>query len=445
MRFNPLFSRSAAALLIGSLALVASPATAQRKGKDKDKQAVAAPVAPPISASKGYFPEAKKVEAALLAKDAVALEVALNAADAFATTPQDKYLQAQFRLQLGLLKSDQTIQAAALDSMIASGIMPATDTARFNFFSGQFAYNSKDYAKVVTRLSAAKAAGTTERDLPLLLMDSHLKLNQIDQGLAVARDAITAQRAAGTRPSDEFYVRTAQALQKANRRDDLLDMLGMRVRDYPQPAIWRNTLFIHMQGADKDLTLDTLRLMRHVGAMTDRGEVQEHAALATEGGLPGEVLAVIDDARARGVIPAKDVRFDDIYNTQKARTAGDKVALDSDAAKGAALPTARRARSTADALFGYGDYGKAASLFQVALDKGDAEVDLTTMRLGVSQYMSGNVDVAKTTLGKVGGTRKRLAGLWLAHIANKAAAAAAPAVAPAVTPPAAPAAPTTGR
>jgi tetratricopeptide (TPR) repeat protein len=420
MRIKALLSRSALAVVLGAVALSATPAMA--RDKDKKKEAAAAPAVPAISPSKGYFPEAKKVQAALIAKDAVALETALTAADAVATTPQDKYLQHQFRLQLGLLKSDQTIQSAALDGMIDSGLTPATDIARFNFFSGQFAYNQKNYPKVITRLQAAKAAGATERDLPLLLMDSYLRTNQLDQELGVAKDAITTQRAAGQTPSDEFYVRMARDLQKANRREDLLDLLAMRVHDHPLPEIWRNTLFIHMQGADKDLTLDTLRLMRNIGAMKERAEVQEFAALSTEGGLPGEVLAVIDEARAKKIIPETDARFKEIYDAQKARTVGDKAALDADAAKGAALPTPRRARSSADALFGYGDYAKAAALYQIALDKGDTEVDLTTMRLGVAQFLSGNSEAAKATLAKVGGARKRLAGLWLTHIAAKTAA-----------------------
>jgi hypothetical protein len=428
MRFTPLGTRSALALVIGALALSASPVVAKEKKKKEEPAAAAAPA---ISPSKGYLPEAKKVQTAFQAKDAVALEAALTAADAFATTPQDKYLQSQFRLQLGLLKSDQTLQAAALDGMIDSGIMPAGDAARFNFFSGQFAYNKKDYTKVISRMLAAKAAGSKERDLPLLLMDSYLRTEQLDNAVAVAKEAIMAQRAAGARPSDDYYVRTAQALQKANRRPELLEMLSMRVQDYPQPNIWRNTLFIHMQGADKDMTLDTLRLMRNVGAITDKSEVLEYVALATEGGLPGEVLMVIDEARAKGLVPASDAKFKEIYDTQKARTVGDKSALDADAAKGAALPSARRARSTADALFGYGDYTRAAALYQVALDKGDAEVDLTTLRLGVSQYLAGNADAAKVTLGSVGNARKALANLWMINIATRAAAAAAPA-APAV-------------
>lgn len=433
MRMSPLFSRSALALVLGAVAMSASPAAAQKKKKEKEAEAAAAAAAPTIAPSKEYLPEARKVQAAYVAKDAVALEAALAAADAFASTPQDKYLQSQFRLQLGILKSDQTLQAAALDGMIDSGLTPVADASRFNFFSGQFAYGAKDYAKAATRFAAAKAAGHRDDKLDLLLMDSYLQTSRLDDALAVMRAAVQAERAAGKRPLDDYYARSAKALQAAGRRDDLLAVLTMRVEDYPQAEIWRNTLFIAMQGADKDTTLDMLRLMRSVGAMTSRAEVQEYAALATEGGLPGEVLAVIDEARAKGVVPAKDAKFDELYASQKARTVGDKVALDADAAKGAALPTARRARSTADALFGYGDYAKAAAMYQVALDKGDTEADLVTLRLGVAQHLSGNHDAAKATLAKVTGPRQRLASLWLVNIAKKqAAAAAAVPAAPAV-------------
>ena len=424
MRIIPLVSRAALALVLGAVAMTSSPALAQKKKKEKEAEAAAA-AAPAISPSKEYLPEARKVQAAYVAKDAVALEAALSAADAFATTPQDKYLQSQFRLQLGLLKSDQTLQAAALDGMIDSGLTPAADIGRFNWFSGQFAYNNKDYEKAIRRLTAAKAAGSTDRDLPLLLMDSYLRTNRIDDALGIMRAEVAAQRAAGARAAEDYYVRTAQALQKANRRDDLLDVLTMRVQDYPTPAIWRNTLFIVMQGADKDMTLDTLRLMRHAGAMSDKGEVMEYAAIATESGLPGEVLALIDEARTKGIVPAKDARFDELYASQKARTVGDKAALDKDAASGAALPTARRARSTADALFGYGDYAKAAALYQIALDKGDTEADLVKLRLGVAQHLKGDHDAAKSTLGTVAGPRQRIAKLWLVNIATKQAPAVA--------------------
>jgi hypothetical protein len=433
MRFHPLLSRSAVALAITAFALSATPAAAQKKDKKKDKEAATAAAAPTIAASKAYLPVAQKIRTALLAKDAVMMETLLAEGETVAATTEDKYIQAQFKLQLGLLKSDRPMQLAAVDAMIDSGIMPAVDAERFNFFSGEAAYFAKDYAKAISRLTAAKAAGSKAANLDLLIVDSHLKLGQLDTALAVGKSAIAAEVAAGKVPSDEYFVRLARALTEAKRRDDLLDMLAMRVDHYPTPAIWRNTLLIYMRGADKETTLDTLRLMRSVGGMSEKAEVLEYAALATEGGLPGEVLKVIDEAKAKGIVPDTDAKFKEIYDAQKARTVGDKAALDADAAKGMALPSARRARSTADALFGYGDYAQAAALYQVALDKGDVEPDIVKLRLGVSQLLSGNGDAAKATLAGVGGTRQRLAGLWLTHMANQAAAVATPAATPSAT------------
>ena len=81
------------------------------------------------------------------------------------------------QLQLGIGKSDKAIQGKALDGMLESGLTPPESLAAYNFFSGNFAYGDKDYAKAVKRLEAAKAAGSTEQGLPVLLMDSYLKLN----------------------------------------------------------------------------------------------------------------------------------------------------------------------------------------------------------------------------------------------------------------------------
>ncbi|NJS13637.1 MAG: hypothetical protein HC788_02235 [Sphingopyxis sp.] len=214
MRVAPLVSRSVLALMIGAMAFTAQPGLAQKKDKKKDKEAAAAPAAPAITPSKGYLPEAKKVQAAYQAKDPVALEAALAAADAVATTPQDKFLQSQFRLQLGLLKKDQTLQASALDGMLDSGLTPAADVARFNYFSGQFAFNQKDYAKAITRLLAAQAAGAKDANIPELLVVSYLQTNQPEKVLETANTAIAAQRGAARAPRTYFTHRPRRSCKR---------------------------------------------------------------------------------------------------------------------------------------------------------------------------------------------------------------------------------------
>jgi hypothetical protein len=421
-------SATAVAAVLGCALIVAAPAAAKEKPKKEEEQKGAQ-----LKPSKEFSPALKKLTEAAKAKDMAALEAALAEGQASATSPDDKYLVSFYELQLGIGKSDKAIQGKALDGMLESGLTPPESLAPYNFFSGNFAYGDKDYAKAVKRLEAAKAAGSTEQGLPVLLMDSYLKLNQVDQGLAVAKDAIAAARAAGRVPSEELYVRPASALQAAKRNGELLDMLAMRLQDYPQPVIWRNTLFILLQqeASDKVMNLDTFRLMRATKSMTQRPEYLEYAALATEAGYPSEAVAVIKEGQNANVIQKTDERFNTILESQEPRAKADAVALKGDAAKPATAANPKLARQTADGLVGIGDYATAISLYEKAAAGGDP---LAQYRLGVAQALAGQKDAAIASFAKVQGDRARLANLWTIHLSAKApaaAAAAAPATAPA--------------
>lgn len=418
-RFRSMPATAIAAVLGCALMTTAVPVSAKEKPKKeegaKGKQ---------LSPSKGFGPALKKMTDASAAKDAAALQAALAEGQSSATTPDDKYLVAFYQLQSGILGKDQALQSQGLDAMIESGLTPPENVAVYNFYSGNFAYGAKNYAKAVQRLEAAKAAGSTEAALAPMLMDSYLNAGQIDQGWAIAKAGIDAARAAGTKPSEELYVRPAQAFQKANRTNEMLDVLTMRVQDYPTAATWRNTLYILLQqsGGDKDVNLDILRLMRATNSMTQRPEYLEYAALATEAGYPGEVVAVVKQGRASGAIPQKDAHFDAILESQGPRAANDAAAVKADAAKPATLANPKVARSTGDALVGNGEAAKAIPLYEAAV-KGAPTDTVAQFRLGVAQALAGQADAAVASLAKVQGNRQRLAQLWSIH----AKAGAAPA------------------
>lgn len=423
-RFRIMPVTAMAAVLGCALVATAAPTAAREKQKKEE-----ADKGSTVSVSKGFAPAAKKMGEATTAKDAAALQAALTEGEGSASTNEDRYWLAYYKLQLGILNKDQALQAQGLDVMIDSGLAPAEQAGIYNFYSGNFAYNDKDYAKAIKRLEAAKAAGSTESALNVLLMDSYLKAGQIDQGWAIAKAEIEANRAAGKLPSEDLYVRPAQAFQKANRTEDLLDALTMRVQDYPTPATWRNTLYILLQqsGGNKELNLDILRLMRASGAMTERPEYTEYAALATEAGFPGEVVAVVRSGQSKGVIPQNDQFFGNILESQGPRAQTDAAALATDASKPATLANPKAARATADALVGNGDYAKAIPLYEAALNSGADP--LVQFRLGVAQALAGRNEAAVESLGKVQGNRARLAKLWSIHAKTKSTpvVAAAPA------------------
>lgn len=409
-RFRSMPATAMAAVLGCALMATATPAAAQKKEKPKKEEAAKGKQ---LTASKGFAPALKKMTDAKAANDAAALQAALGEGQGTASTPDDKYLVGFYQLQLGILNKDQTLQATGLDAMIESGLTPPDNVGTYNFYSGNFAYGAKDYTKAIQRLEAAKAAGSTESALAPMLMDSYLNGGQIDQGWAIAKAGIDAARAAGTKPSEELYVRPAQAFQKANRTNEMLDVLTMRVQDYPTSATWRNTLYILLQqsGGDKDMNLDVLRLMRATNAMTQRAEFLEYAGLATEAGYPSEVVALIKQGQNSGVIPRNDTHFGGILESQTPRAASDAAAVAADAAKPATLSNPRAARATADALVGSGEVAKAIPLYEAALAASPGD-PLIQYRLGVAQVLAGQTDAAIASLAKVQGNRQRLAQLW---------------------------------
>lgn len=419
-RFRSMPATAIAAVLGCALMTTATPAAAQKKPKKEE-----AAKEKGLSPSKGFAPALKKMTDATGAKDAAALQAALAEGQASASAPDDKYLVAFYQLQLGILNKDTALQAQGLDGMLDSGLTPAENVALYNFYSGNFAYGAKNYAKAIQRLEAAKAAGATEAALPAILMDSYLKAGQVDQGWAIAKAGIDAARAVGTKPSEELYVRPAQAFQQAKRTNEMLDVLTMRVEDYPTAATWRNTLYILLQqsGGDKELNLDILRLMRATNSMTERPEYLEYASLGVEAGYPGEVVGVIKQGQNSGVIPKSDTHFGNILEAQTPRAATDAAAVAADASKPATLNNPKAARSTADVLVGIGQPAKAIPLYEAALKAAPTD-EVAQYRLGVAQALAGQNDAAIASLAKVQGPRARLAKLWTVRAKTGGAPAA---------------------
>lgn len=407
-RFRTLPATAMAAVL--GVALLSTSGVAAAREKPAKSQATKAKA---LSPSRGFQPALKKITEAATAKDAAALTAALTDGQATATSPDDQYLLGFYRLQLGIIAGDQASQSAGLDAMLATDLTPAESLPAYNFFSGQFAYQAKDYNKAIQRFEAAKLAGSTETAMPALLMDSYLSAGQLEKGWEIAKEGIAAARAAGQRPGDDLYVRPAQAFQRANRTNDVIEVLTMRVEDYNTPVAWKNLLQIMLResSGDKQLNLDILRLMRTTGSLTDRVEYSEYAALGIDTGMPSEVVSVIQEGKAKNVIPAKDSFFDGILETQIPRAREDAKAVSADAAKPATLANPRAALGTADALVAAGEVAKAIPLYQAAA----ASNPIAQYRLGVAQILAGQKDAGAESLAKAGADRQRLAKLWTIH------------------------------
>lgn len=419
-----------AAVLAGAFA---TSAEAQRRNREA-QEAPADPARPQVS--RAFATAFQPVNAAITANDLATADAGLPALRAAATTPYELFVVAQTDFRIATAQNNAQRQLTALDAMVDSNGAPAADAPRIVVAAGQMAYNARDYAKAAQRFERAIALGSTADNLNILYLDSLLRANQIDQGLAYARQQIAAGQTAGRPANEQVYSLTARALQEARRVPELLELLGARARAYPTTANMRSLgiIFLQNQPDNRGTTLDVMRVLLEANALDDRRYFVEYAGAAVEEGLPNEAIAVVNAARAAGRAQANDVTFNEVLQSQNAKLAEDRASLAGSARRAREVPEARLATLTGDAYLTYGQYPQALEMYALALTKANVDVNLVNTRIGMARFRSGDVAGARQAFETIQGPRATIAAMWLGLIDQRATAATPAPPAPPATP-----------
>jgi predicted Zn-dependent protease len=180
-------------------------------------------------------------------------------------------------------------------------------------------------------------------------------------------------------------------------------------------------LTIYRQSAqlDKQAETDVLRLMRAAKAMKGDSDYYTLASNLNDMGLPGESKAVIDEgAAAKAINPGKDY-FKALVTSTSGRVAADRASLSGLETRAKAAPNGKLALSTADALYGYGEYARAAALYRAALQKGGVDNNIVNLRLGAALAQAGQRAEAETVLKTVTGQRQTIASYWMLWLGQR--------------------------
>lgn len=405
----------ACTMMVGGLAVVAAPAA---YAKDKKAEQAAVPeLSPAFRAAAG------PVQLAIQAKNYTAASAGLAAAEAAATTPYEKYVIAKFRLEVAANLNDAASQNKAVEAILASGQADPRELPSMYFAAGNYAYTQGEYEQAASRLASAIKLGYAQNNAPLMLADTYLKLNRLDDSFAVTRQTIAAKRAAGEQVPVDWFTRPASAAQKAGRSADMIDFLTQRTEAYPTPENWRNTGLIYLQSTKpaKDVELDTWRLLGLTGALRTRQEYYAWAALAADAALHGESVRAYQAGIRSGNVETSDAEFLALSKKQAASMTKDKATLAGLESESAKSDTGVTARSTGDAWLSYDDNAKAAEMYRLALQKGGVDAAQVNTRLGIALAKSGDHAGAKQAFAAVTGPRAGLAKLWTVYIDRKMA------------------------
>ncbi|WP_414902929.1 tetratricopeptide repeat protein [Sphingomonas flavalba] len=404
-------------LLLGAaltLGMVSSPLLSPAFAKKKEEPKDANSFKPELS--KEFRAAIAPVDKAMKDKDFATAQTKLSEAAAVAKLPDEKFYVANFQLQLGQETKDQALQFKGIDGMLESGSQAAApNRAKLLFYSGQAAYSNKDYPTAIRRLSEAEQAGNQNVDVYLLLAESYFKQDQIPAGLGYVERAVQIETAAGRKAPEDWYKRAASVAYSAKQMPEVAKWTRLQVAAYPTSENWRSALLIYRDTGtlDSPATLDLYRLMRASKAITSERDFYEYAQLASDRGLPGEAVAVIDEGAASGKLNKATPGISDVYKSSSEKLSADKASLPASEKASATGKDGKIAQSTAEAFLSYGNYAKAAELYKMALAKGNVDTNVVNTRLGIALALSGSKEEAKAAFAAVNGARTDLAKFWV--------------------------------
>jgi hypothetical protein len=424
MRFvTPVALALALALTSGA---VSAPAFAAKKEEKK--------AGPKLNVSPDVMKALQVAQAAAEKQDLAGAKAALADADSKAKSNDDKYQIGAIKLNASIASKDSALQTEALNQMLDSGLTPPEQAGQFNAIAADQAMAAKNYDVAIQRGEAALAAGYKAESVQPTLAQAYFGkagtgngsvepargFNQ--KGLAALKAGADAMKASGQQAPAQWY-QIGVSRAEAAKLPEVTEWAKWAYQAEPSGQNLR-TLVRLFQRANPNISnrenLDVLRVLGASDGLVIAADFTEYAEMASKTGIYGEVKTVIDKGRSKGVLNAS--AGGDVYQAAVSKIAGDKASLGSAEADSKKAANGKIAAATADAYLGYGDYAKAASLFELAKTKGGVDADEINSRLGIAKALGGDNAGAKAAFEAVqNGSRKQVAGLWLAYLSTKGA------------------------
>ena len=355
------------------------------------------------------------------AGDYAAAKAMVPAVRAAVENDLDKFTMGNAMIALGGKLKDIDLQKQGITLALESGRVAPEQVGLFQYYLGRFAYEAGSFAEARGHYQAALAAGYTDGEPDVLIAETYFKNNEPAEGLRYLAGLIDKRRASGGQVPESWLKRGQAVAVEAKLADEAAAYSRMLLADHASQDNWRRAVSVvaMLNRMDEQGQLDLLRLMRATDTLEQRQQYAEYVETASRNGLPNEVLAVLDHGVSKGVYDPNDGYYTEARSLAEVKAkedAGDAAKLAGEARAAASGVTAS---GTGDLFFSLGKYAEAADMYQVALEKGSRDRELTLTRLGMSQVLAGQYDAGKATLGQVAGDRAPVARMWAAYADTK--------------------------
>lgn len=430
MKFRSSTKRSSTLALAFALAagtvftgtVLEAPVHAQKKEKEKPAKA---------DYSKGFIAAYTPVNENITseAPDYAAAAAAAPTIVAAVETADDRHAAGSIVYSIGAKSQNDQLTVQGLELMLASGKVAPDQVGQFHWLSYQLNNRLGNIAGARKGLEGAIAAnytldaqltdGSTRTlgadDMHRMIADLYFAAEDYPTGLAYLNEQMAARQAAG-KPVPEGLVKHAfVTAYNNNMLEQARDFSLLYVKEHPSTTTWGDAIAVALNGSTYEYPeiLDILRLSRRTETFRDGNMYTEYIEAADPRKFPGEVLAVIDEGYASGMLDRSDPYVTESRAEAERRVQTDKSDLPellADARAGNAnLVTVMAA---GDTFLSYGRAAEAEEFYSKALTMPGVNTQLVLTRMGIAQLDQGKHAAAEATFGKVQGPRKPIANLW---------------------------------
>jgi tetratricopeptide (TPR) repeat protein len=369
----------------------------------------------------GEFASAyQELVTAVSANDTANIPARLAAAQAAAKSPEERYAVAGAQLDAAANAKDNAGIAAALEAVLATGVVAAADQPKYHLNLGKAYFNGKQYDRAAAAFQKVLQANPNDAEAQSMLARTLSAQGKGEDAVAMLQKVLAESSAGGGKAPEEVYKRAVAAAYQAK-----LPMAPEIARQwasaYPSPTSWSDAIGIYrnLNQVDEATTLDLLRFSRAAGVLKSEADFDRYAYRALTTGYPGEAKAVLAEGVAAGVVDANKSPFKELIAEANKKSAGEEATLAAAAKTALAAPGAKVAMNTGDLLYGYGQYAKAAELYRAALTKPGVDAHVANLHLGMALAQAGDKAGAIAALNTVRGVRVAVAKYWLAWLASR--------------------------
>ena len=391
-----------------------TPSSGERSGAAAEAKASAPQVKPSSKALKAIA----DLQDTVNKKDWASVPAKVAAAQAVASTKEDRYLIGSLQLRAAALSNDTAAFGSALDTIAPTGVLkPATLASLYGNLAGTY-LNNKQYVQAIGAYQKAAALDPNNLDTLKLMAEAQSAAGQKAEAAATFQRVMQARSAAGQKP-DEDVLKRAVATAYAAKSPGAIDLARQWVAAYPNPTSWNDALAIYgnLNQLDPESKLALFRLMDVTGALNSGTKYAQYAIAATDLNNSTEAQAAIDAAIAAKQINPTDPEYREIVASIRAKakpTAADLVEATKEAVNGMAL------LRIGDRYYSMGNYAKAIELYRLAAGNSGVDQSVANLHIGMALARSGDKAGAVTALNSVTGARADIAKYWLLYVNQKA-------------------------